>query len=146
MRRVVVTGLGAITPLGVGIRRAWTKLLAGESGIVNTLGLQPTDRWKELPSTVAGLVPEGNGEGLWNATQWLGGDQVRHTSKFGQYAIAASEMALKDAGLEEVPEKDRRRTGVCLGSSVGSLNDVYDMSLAHHAGVRHPEFDIPSIY
>lgn len=142
MRRVVVTGLGAITPLGVGIRRTWTRLLAGESGIVSVLGLQPADRWRELTSTVAGLVPGGQGEGKkeedegrWDAARWLGPGEVRRMSKFAQYAVAAGEMALRDAGLEDASDEDREATGVCLGSGIGNLEEMYETSLAHQAGV-----------
>ena len=137
MRRVVVTGLGAITPLGVGIRRTWRRLLAGESGIVSLLDQQqPADRWKGLTSTVAGLIPEGKeGEGRWDAAQWLGAGEVRRMSRFAQYAVAAGEMALRDAGLEDAPGEVREATGVCLGSGIGNLEEMYETSLAHQAGV-----------
>ncbi|KAL6869990.1 Mitochondrial beta-keto-acyl synthase [Amphichorda felina] len=136
MRRVVVTGLGAITPLGVGIRRTWTRLLAGESGIVSLLSQQqPADRWKGLTSTVAGLIPEGKEEeGRWDAAQWLGAGEVRRMSKFAQYAVAAGEMALRDAGLEDASGEVREATGVCLGSGIGNLEEMYETSLAHQAG------------
>jgi 3-oxoacyl-[acyl-carrier-protein] synthase II len=136
MRRVVVTGLGAITPLGVGIRHTWTRLLAGESGIVSVAGRKPADRWKELPSTVAGLVPEGEGEGQWNASRWLGAAEARRMAKFTQYAMAASDMAIRDAGLENSPAGDRERTGVCLGTGIGNLEEIYETGSAHGAGVR----------
>lgn len=136
MRRVVVTGLGAITPLGVGIRHTWTRLLAGESGIASVAGRKPVDRWKELPSTVAGLVPEGQGEGQWNAAEWLGAAEARRMAKFTQYAMAASDMAIKDAGLEDASAGDRERTGVCLGTGIGNLEEIYETGSAHGAGVR----------
>ncbi|KAF4121200.1 3-oxoacyl-[acyl-carrier-protein] synthase II [Geosmithia morbida] len=154
MRRVVVTGLGAVTPLGVGIRRSWTRLLAGDSGIVSVADRQPSDRWGELTSTVAGIVPaarrhdrggqvaeeeaeeeeeEGGESGLWDPTRWLGPTELRRMSTFTQYAIAASEMALVDAGLEDASERERENTGVCLGSGIGNLDEMYETSLAHHA-------------
>ncbi|KFH48999.1 putative 3-oxoacyl-[acyl-carrier-protein] synthase-like protein [Hapsidospora chrysogenum ATCC 11550] len=134
MRRVVVTGLGAITPLGVGIRHTWARLLAGESGIVSVAGRKPADRWNELPSTVAGLVPEGEGEGRWNAAKWLGPAEERRMAKFAQYAMAASDMAIKDAGLEDASAADRERTGVCLGTGIGNLEEIYETGSAHGAG------------
>lgn len=134
MRRVVVTGLGAITPLGVGARRTWTRLIAGDSGIVSVKDLQPTERWRELPSTVAGIVPKGNDEGQWNATDWVSASEQRRMSRFTQYAIACSDMALKDAGLETARTEDRETTGVSLGSGIGNLEEMYDTSVAHEKG------------
>lgn len=142
MRRVVVTGLGAITPLGVGIRRTWTRLLAGDSGITSLTELEPTDRWKDLTSTVAGIVPEGGAgssgaavDGKWNASEWLEPAEQRRMSRFTQYAVAAGDMALKDAGLDDASGHDRENTGVCLGSGIGNLEEIYDTSLAHQQGV-----------
>ncbi|GKT99507.1 3-oxoacyl-acp reductase [Fusarium langsethiae] len=132
MRRVVVTGLGAITPLGVGVKRTWTRLLNGECGIVSVADLEPQARWKELTSTVSGLVPSGEGEGRWRASDWLSANEQRRMSKFTQYAIAASDMALKDAGWEPKSEEQLEATGVCLGSGIGNLDEIYDTSLVHH--------------
>ncbi|KAF7543056.1 hypothetical protein G7Z17_g11053 [Cylindrodendrum hubeiense] len=134
MRRVVVTGLGAITPLGVGVRRTWTRLLAGDSGIVSVAHLEPQARWRELTSTVAGLVPSGEGEGQWTASDWLSTTEQRRMSKFTQYAVAASSMALKDAGWEPSSQEDLEATGVCLGSGIGNLDEIYETSLTHHQG------------
>lgn len=132
MRRVVVTGLGAITPLGVGIRRTWTRLLAGDSGIVSVAEREPLARWKELTSTVAGVVPRDEAEGSWRAADWLTPSDQRRMSTFTQYAVAASEMALKDAGWEATKLEDQEATGVCLGSGIGNLEEIYETSLAHH--------------
>lgn len=132
MRRVVVTGLGAITPLGVGIRRTWTRLLAGDSGIVSVAEHEPLARWKELTSTVAGVVPRDEAEGSWRAADWLTPSDQRRMSTFTQYAVAASEMALKDAGWEATKLEDQEATGVCLGSGIGNLEEIYETSLAHH--------------
>ncbi|KAJ4325688.1 Mitochondrial beta-keto-acyl synthase [Fusarium piperis] len=136
MRRVVVTGLGAITPLGVGVRRTWTRLLAGESGIVSVADLEPRARWRELTSTVAGIVPGGEGEGKWRASDWLSMTEQRRMSKFTQYAVAASDMALKDAGWEPKDGHELEETGVCLGSGIGNLDEIYETSLVHDQGVR----------
>lgn len=136
MRRVVVTGLGAITPLGVGVRRTWARLLAGESGIVSVADLEPRARWRELTSTVAGMVPSGEGEGEWRVSDWLSVTEQRRMSKFTQYAIAASDMALKDAGWEPKDERELEETGVCLGSGIGNLDEIYQTSLVHDQGVR----------
>lgn len=134
---MVVTGLGAVTPLGVGIRRTWTRLLAGNSGLVSVRGLNPADQWREQTSTVAGLIPSGpRQDDCWNPTDWLRTSDQRRMSKFTQYAVAASDMALADAALlHEASAEDREATGVCLGSGIGNLEDMYNTSVAHHDGV-----------
>lgn len=136
MRRVVVTGLGAITPLGVGIRRTWTRLLAGECGIISVADREPSARWKELPSTVAGIVPEGSkNDGRWQASDWLERGEERRMAKFTQYAIAATKMAFDDAGWRPRSQTDRETTGVCLGSGIGNLEGLYDTSVAYDKNV-----------
>ncbi|KAK5990035.1 Beta-ketoacyl-ACP synthase [Cladobotryum mycophilum] len=131
MRRVVVTGLGAITPLGVGVRQTWSRLIAGESGIISVANREPLRRWKELTSTVAGVVPTGDGPVAWKASDWLTAAEQRRMSTFTQYAVAASEMALKDAGWEATSLEAQESTGVCLGSGIGNLDEIYDTSIAH---------------
>ncbi len=138
MRRVVVTGLGAITPLGVGIRRTWTRLLASECGIVSVAGLKPVARWRELPSKVAGVVPEGSrDEGKWQASDWLEKSEQRRMAKFTQYAIAATEMAFADAGWRPHTQEDKEMTGVCLGSGIGNLDELYNTSIVYEKSVSH---------
>jgi 3-oxoacyl-[acyl-carrier-protein] synthase II len=136
MRRVVVTGLGAITPLGVGIRRTWNRLLASESGIVSVANFEPAARWRELPSTVAGIVPRGSkDDGKWQASDWLEKGEERRMAQFTQYAIAATEMALGDAGWKPHTQEDKEATGVCLGSGIGNLEELYNTSLAYDKAV-----------
>ncbi|KAL7809936.1 3-oxoacyl synthase [Trichoderma gracile] len=135
MRRVVVTGLGAITPLGLGIQRTWTRLIAGESGIVSVAEREPRQRWRELTCTVAGVVPQGasgRAHGLWRADDWLSAAEQRRMSLFTQYAIAASDMALEDAGWKASRLEDQEATGVCLGSGIGNLEEMYETSLSHN--------------
>ena len=137
MRRVVVTGLGAITPLGVGTRRTWARLLASECGIVSVAHLEPAARWRELPSTVAGVVPTGNkDDGEWKASDWLLKGEDRRMAKFTQYAIAATEMALEDAGWIPQTSEEKEITGVCLGSGIGNLEELYNTSLIYDKFVR----------
>jgi 3-oxoacyl-[acyl-carrier-protein] synthase II len=136
MRRVVVTGLSAITPLGVGVRRTWSRLLAGESGIINVTNREPAVRWKELPSQVAGVVPEGRrDEGKWQALDWLNKGEERRLAQFTQYAIAATEMAFEDAGWRPQTREEQEMTGVCLGSGIGNLEELYNTSIAHSENV-----------
>ncbi|KAK3322507.1 3-oxoacyl--synthase [Apodospora peruviana] len=132
MRRVVVTGLGAITPLGVGVRPTWRRLITGESGIITVSDLEPRDRWRDLTSTVAGLVPKGSiSTNSWRPTDWIDGAEQRRMSLFTQYAIAAAEMALADAGWKPSSQEDLDTTGVCLGSGIGNLEELYNTSVAY---------------
>jgi 3-oxoacyl-[acyl-carrier-protein] synthase II len=108
-RRVVVTGLGLLCPLGTSVKQSWTRLIAGESGIVSLLSHPSTaaqrDQYAALPSTVAGIIPENNWLDL------LSRDDQRKMGRFAQLAIAASEEALRDAGLnvKELSIAERER-------------------------------------
>lgn len=126
MRRVVVTGLGAVTPLGVGIRRTWKNLIQGHCGIKSTTYLH--EDFAGLPSQVAGLVPIEGKEG-WKAVDWLTKEEFKKTAKFTQYGLTAAEEALKDAGWEPTNEEDLEATGVCLGSGIGNLEGLFDASI-----------------
>ncbi|KAI1488115.1 thiolase-like protein [Biscogniauxia mediterranea] len=132
MRRVVVTGLGAITPLGVGARHSWRRLITGHSGIVSTADFEPREKWRGLTSTVAGIVPKsGTGEHQWRPDRWLSVTDQRRMSTFAQYAVAAAEMALEDASWKPKKPEDLQETGVCIGSGIGNLDDIYATSLAY---------------
>ncbi|CAG8975629.1 hypothetical protein HYALB_00008388 [Hymenoscyphus albidus] len=132
MRRVVVTGLGAITPLGVGVRQTWTQLLAGHCGIRSIADFEPQAQWRQLPSTVAGVVPHGKREdGGWQSSDWLAQGEERRMARFTQYAVAATEMALNDAGWRPRSQEDKETTGVCLGSGIGNLEELYNTSVAY---------------
>lgn len=146
MRRVVVTGLGAVTPLGVGIKRTWSRLIRGHSGITSTSllvppsSLSPTS-YTDLPSQVAGIVPLGKqAEGGWDPTEWLDKSQERRMAKYAQYAVAATQEALQDAGWSPTTQEDLEATGVCLGSGIGNLEEMYDTSIEFHNGVCFPIF------
>ncbi|RAH65811.1 putative beta-ketoacyl synthase (Cem1) [Aspergillus aculeatinus CBS 121060] len=133
MRRVVVTGLGAVTPLGVGIRRTWKRLLDGHCGIVNVVHRDA--RFKDVPCQVAAVVPQGaRGEGGWTASDWLSRDDERKMARFVQYAMAASEEALEDAGWMPTTFEQKEATGVCLGSGIGNFDEIYDTVVAYAKG------------
>lgn len=126
--RVVVTGLGVVSPLGVGIQHAWTNLLKKGCGIVD-LG----EDFAKIPSTVGGKVPLGSAEeGKWNPTEWV--ESVRRTPLFAQYALAASKMALDDAKWHPTEEQDLKDSGVCVGSGIGGFDAAYDNSVAFSNG------------
>ena len=161
MRRVVVTGLGAVTPLGVGVQTTWSRLLKGVSGIVSTSNLEPRERWEHLKTShVAGLVPtQGqsfqhgaeNGlafpsNALWDPKTLLSSREHSELSTFAQYATVAAKMALDSAKWNPDPEPDngngtgnstdngRDETGVCIGSGIGNLDELYNTSSSYAGG------------
>ncbi|KAM5446159.1 Mitochondrial beta-keto-acyl synthase [Microsporum audouinii] len=133
MRRVVVTGLGAVTPLGVGIRHIWKRLLDGHSGIISIKDRDP--KFAELPCQIAGVVPRGpKAEGCWDASEWVTRDEQRKIALFSQYALAATQEALEDANWMPTTEESRNMTGVCLGSGIGNFDEAFNTSLAYATG------------
>ena len=100
LRRVVVTGLGLVTPLGCGVEPTWTRLLAGESGAARIEHFDVSD----LPCRIACRIPRGDGrDGTYNADDWMDPKDQRRVDEFIVYAMAAADQALADAGW------DRRR-------------------------------------
>ena len=133
MRRVAVTGLGAVTPLAAGIKQTWHRLLASHSGLVSTDSKGPA--FASLPSRVAGLVPLGSrDEGCWQAQDWLPASEERQMALFAQYAVASAHEALSDAGWFPTREEELERTGVTLGSGIGNLDEAYSTSVAFDKG------------
>ncbi len=95
-------------------------------------------RWQELPSTVAGVVPDGSrNDGAWQASDWLERGDGRRMARFTQFAIAATEMALDDAGWRPHTQEDKEVTGVCLGSGIGNLEELYNTSIAYEKAVSY---------
>ncbi len=143
MRRVVVTGLGLVTPLGDGVETNWRRLTAGESGI------GAIDRFEvaDLPSRVAGMVPDKDAPGGFDPDRYLAPKERRKISLFITYALAAAAQAVGDAGLDgELAETDRERIGVQVGSGIGGLPEIYETSVTlHEKGPRRVSpFFIPS--
>lgn len=130
MRRVVVTGLGLVTPLGNGVETTWRKLIQSDSGIrcIDTFDTEA------LPSKIAGLVPLGEEEGLFNFDDFVLPKERRKMDDFIIYGIAASEEALKDSGWTAETSEDQEMTGVMIGSGVGGLPRIYESSLTLKEG------------
>ncbi|KNE71802.1 beta-ketoacyl-acyl-carrier-protein synthase II [Allomyces macrogynus ATCC 38327] len=121
-RNIAVTGLGLVTPLGVGVQTAWKALLAGQSGIVDLKTNQHTKDLPfldQVPCTVAGVVPR---DQLDPSTFMNPGDD-RKTSLFIQHALKAAKEALDDAQWHPTSERDRQATGVMIGSGIGGVDD-----------------------
>ncbi len=121
MRRVVVTGLGMLTPLASGVEDTWRRLIAGNSGVRAIETFETSD----LPSRVAGQVPRGDGsDGTYNPDDWMEPKEQRHVDEFIVYAVAAAAQALDDADWHPTDEEDRCRTGVLIGSGIGGLEGI----------------------
>jgi 3-oxoacyl-[acyl-carrier-protein] synthase II len=126
MRRVVVTGLWLVTPLGCGVETTWRRLLAGESGA------GPITRFDAagLATTYACEVPLGDGsDGSFNPDDWMEPKERRKVDDFILYGMAAAEQAIVDAGWTPQADEDRWRTGVLIGSGIGGLSSIADTSI-----------------
>ncbi|KAJ3054665.1 Mitochondrial beta-keto-acyl synthase [Rhizophlyctis rosea] len=131
LRRVVVTGLGLVTPVGTGVKASWSRIIAGKSGLVSLSGLthEPTGRTYEgIPSQVAALVQKGSAEGEFDISKWLSKGEERKTSPFMHYALSAAQQALEDAKWTPEDEEEKIKTGVCLGSGIGCLDEIQTTS------------------
>ncbi|MGD9864395.1 MAG: beta-ketoacyl-ACP synthase II [Pseudodonghicola sp.] len=128
MRRVVVTGLGLVTPLACGVEETWSRLLEGQSGA------GPITRFDAVASgvttTYACEVPLGDGtDGTFNADDWMAPKERRKVDDFILYGIAAADMAVRDAGWMPEDEESRERTGVMIGSGIGGLNSIAETAV-----------------
>lgn len=143
MRRVVVTGLGLVTPLGVGVDTNWNGITAGKSGI----GAIQTFDVSDISSKIAGQVPRGDvADGKFNADEYMSPKDQRRVDDFIIYAMGAAIQAVEDAGWMPEDEADRERTGVMIGSGIGGLQTIYEGStLINERGPRKVgPFFIPS--
>jgi 3-oxoacyl-[acyl-carrier-protein] synthase II len=143
MRRVVVTGLGIVSPLGVGAENVWNRLLKSESGIRGVQSCDVTD----LPCKIAGEVPRGDtASGKFNADDYVPSKDQRKMDTFIIMAIAAAQQAVEDAGWMPTDEESQNRTGVLIGSGIGGLQGIYEASitLKEKGPRRISPFFIPS--
>src|SRR6201996_8133185 len=134
MRRVVVTGLGLVTPLACGVEETWARLLAGQSG-ASLITKFKTD---DLPTRIACQVPRGDGsDGTFNPDQWVDAKEQRRMDDFIIFGLAAAKQAVRDSGWVPKNEEERARTGVLIGSGIGGLAGIEDGSiLVHEKGPR----------
>lgn len=119
-RRVVITGLGAVTPLGHDVDSTWKAILAGETGVK---GIKDP-KFEGLPAQVAAYIERGSEEGQFDGNALLGKKQAQQMAPFIQYAMVATKEALDDADWHPETEEDALRTGVSLGSGIGGIEDV----------------------
>ncbi|MFL5332424.1 MAG: beta-ketoacyl-ACP synthase II, partial [Geminicoccaceae bacterium] len=142
MRRVVVTGLGMVTPLASGVEPTWARLLAGESGIRRIESFDVSD----LPAKIGGMVPRGDAADQFRPTDYVEAKELRRNDDFIVYGIAAAMQAVEDSGWKPEGEEERCRTGVLLGSGIGGLNSIAETTLILEKGGprRVSPFFIPS--
>ncbi|MCC7113779.1 MAG: beta-ketoacyl-ACP synthase II [Burkholderiales bacterium] len=122
-RRVVVTGLGIVSPVGIGIETSWSSILAGRSGI------GPVTRFDAsgFPVRIAGEVRD------FDVSKWLSAKEARRYDTFVHYGLVAAMDAIRDAGLEAWGG-DKERAGVCIGSGIGGLPMIEETHLAYMSG------------
>ena len=116
-RRVVVTGMGLVTPLGVGVDHVWKRLIAGESGIQVITHIDVSD----IPARVAGVVPRGTNAGEFNPDQFIEPKEQKKMDDFIHFAMGAADEAIKMSGFPLETEAQRTRAGVMIGSGIGGL-------------------------
>jgi 3-oxoacyl-[acyl-carrier-protein] synthase II len=126
MRRVVVTGLGMVSPLACGVETTWKRILNGQSGArkIDTFDVS------DLPSKIACMVPRGDGaDGSFNPDQWMEPKEQRKVDDFIIFAMAAARQALDDANWHPASEEDRCATGTMIGSGIGGLNGIAETAI-----------------
>ncbi|WP_092180859.1 beta-ketoacyl-ACP synthase II [Devosia sp. YR412] len=129
MRRVVVTGLGLVTPLGCGVEATWANILAGKSGAKRIDDFQVDD----IACQIAQRLPLGDyADGKYNPDEWMDTKEQRKVDPFIVYAMAAAKQAIDDAGVEPKTQEDQERTGVLIGSGIGGVGGIYDASITLH--------------
>ncbi len=126
MRRVVITGLGLVTPLGSGVDATWQNLLAGKSGArrVDEIGVD------DLTCQIACMVPRGpQSEGKFNADDWMEPKDQRKVDDFIVFAVAAATEAIRDSGFKLETAEQQERAGVLIGSGIGGLNGIAETAV-----------------
>ncbi|MFN7595939.1 MAG: beta-ketoacyl synthase N-terminal-like domain-containing protein, partial [Cereibacter sp.] len=126
MRRVVVTGLGMVTPLACGVEKTWERLIAGQSGA------GPITRFdaSNVVTQYACEIPMGDGsDGTFNPDDWMEPKDRRKVDDFILYGVAAAVQAVRDSGWEPVTEDDRCATGGLLGSGIGGLSSIAETAI-----------------
>ena len=126
MRRVVVTGLGIVCPLGCGVDTTWSGILGGKSGVRKIEKFDVSD----IPCKIAGVVPRGDGSnGSFNADQWMEPKEQRKVDDFIIFSMSAATQALNDAGWHPESRDDQNSTGVLIGSGIGGIGGIADTAI-----------------
>lgn len=143
MRRVVVTGMGIVSPFGRGVEYNWKSILEGKSAIRRIEGVD----LKDIPVLIAGQVPFGEGENDFNPDTVMAPKDQKKCDKFILYGLAAGSDAIEDSGWKPEAEEDKYRSGVMMGSGIGGLEVIYDNSVSfNESGIKKiSPFFIPSV-
>ncbi len=128
MRRVVVTGLGMVSPIACGVEATWRRLLASESGAARVENFDVSD----LPCQIAAQVPRGGAPDAFNPDDWMDPKEQRRVDDFIIYGMSAATQALRDADWEPKTYEEQIETGVLIGSGIGGLGGIYDASITLH--------------
>ncbi len=123
-RRVVVTGLGLLTPLGCGVDINWSSLTSGQSGIAKIENFDVSD----MPCQIAGQIPR-QGHGAFSPDDWMEPKEQRKVDDLIVYGVCAATQALNDAGWHPQSYEDQCATGVLIGSGIGGIGGIYDASI-----------------
>ena len=126
MRRVVVTGLGLLTPLGLGVKINWERLVSGLVGINKIDNFDVSD----LPCKIAGQIPNKSNdpEGGLNVDDWIEPREYKRIDRFIAYGLISTAQAVEDSGWTPKNENQKNRTGVILGSGIGGLETIANTS------------------
>ena len=143
MKRVVITGLGLLSSIGIGYNKTWNNLISGKSGInkISTFGTE------DLSCKIAGFISHNeNDEYYVNRLDYLENREIKRNDRFIQYGLIAAKMAIEDAGLNKMSDDQKLRIGVSVGSGIGGLETIYEGSLTlDNSGPRRiSPFFIPS--
>ena len=126
MRRVVVTGIGMVSPLGCGAEISWQRLLEGRSGAHRIDKFEVSD----LPCKIACTIPRGDGsDGTFNPDQWMEPKEQRKVDDFIVYAMSAAHQALDDSGWKPTSYEDQISTGVMIGSGIGGIEGIAETAV-----------------
>ena len=121
IKRVVVTGLGLVSPLGVGVKESWRRLLNSESGVKKVVSFDVSD----IASKIAGQIPAANveqkGDVLFDPMNYVSSKEYNKMDLFIVYAIAAANEAISDAGIDNLSDEDKERAGVLIGAGIGGV-------------------------
>lgn len=142
MRRVVVTGLGMVTPLGVGVDHNWSRILAGQTGISRITSFKVDD----ISCQIAGQVPGADVEGGLDLDSFIDPREQRRQDRFIQLGVVAAQLAVEDSGWMPEDRESQNRTGVMIGSGIGGLDTIVQTDqLMNERGTRRiSPFFIPS--
>ncbi len=123
MRRVVITGLGMVTPLGSGVETTWAGIKAGRSGARRITEFEVED----LACQIACTIPRGDGtNGTYNPDDWMEVKEQRKVDDFIVFAVAAATQAVEDSGWKPTEHEDQIRTGVLIGSGIGGIAGIVE--------------------